>query len=246
MNSLKKYVPKRKYRERSQPDSRKRKGFLEKKQDYKIRADDYHNKEKKMKNLIEKARAKNPDEFYYQMTSSKMKDGENFYVSKEERSETIKKRIDYQQKYINLVNHKRNVISRLNDKLENEVPIIDYENKPFTHKIFVDSLDLVEKFEPKSFFESDVVDNVSNRIKTNQIKEFNFKKGMTETEIIENKKEKRRHVEKLIQNRENLDKLNKISSTLSYQKHLIGPGKKRKLEDAEGLYQYKFFSERKR
>jgi len=70
--SVKRAIPKRKYRERSQPQDRKHKGFLEKHKDYVLRAQDYHKKEKKLHKLMEKARLRNPDEFYFKMVHSKL------------------------------------------------------------------------------------------------------------------------------------------------------------------------------
>jgi U3 small nucleolar RNA-associated protein 11 len=72
LKNLKKYIPKRKYRERSQLESRKKLGLFEKKQDYKIRAEDYHKKEKRYKKIKEEIRSKNPDEFYFKMVNSKI------------------------------------------------------------------------------------------------------------------------------------------------------------------------------
>jgi U3 small nucleolar RNA-associated protein 11 len=72
IKTLKKYIPKRKYRERSQLENRKRLGLLEKKQDYKIRSDDFHKKEKRFKKIKEQIRTKNPEEFYFKMANSKM------------------------------------------------------------------------------------------------------------------------------------------------------------------------------
>lgn len=72
LKNIKKYIPKRKYRERSQLEKRKKLGFLEKKQDYKIRAEDYHQKEAKYKKLKEAARTRNPDEFYHKMIKARI------------------------------------------------------------------------------------------------------------------------------------------------------------------------------
>ena len=72
LKNIKKYIPRRKYRERSQLERRKKLGFLEKKEDYKVRAEDFHKKEARYKKLKEEARTRNPDEFYFKMVNSKM------------------------------------------------------------------------------------------------------------------------------------------------------------------------------
>ena len=58
--------------ERAQPSSRKRFGLLEKKQDYKQRAADYHRKQKTLKNLRIKSSLRNEDEFYHGMIRGKL------------------------------------------------------------------------------------------------------------------------------------------------------------------------------
>lgn len=61
------------YRERPQPLGRKKHGLLEKHKDYVQRARSYHKKEKALKTLQEKARLRNPDEFYFKMQNSQVK-----------------------------------------------------------------------------------------------------------------------------------------------------------------------------
>ena len=65
----------RPYKERSQPAARVKSGagLLEKHKDYVLRARAYHSKEKRIKALQEKARFRNPDEFYFKMDSTKTK-----------------------------------------------------------------------------------------------------------------------------------------------------------------------------
>ncbi|KAB0406815.1 hypothetical protein E2I00_012389, partial [Balaenoptera physalus] len=67
------------------PSFRKHLGLLEKKKDYKLRADDYRKKQKYLRALRKKALEKNPDEFYYKMTRVKLQDG--VHVIKETKEE---------------------------------------------------------------------------------------------------------------------------------------------------------------
>jgi hypothetical protein len=62
----------------SQPARRHRLGLLEKKKDYKLRAEDYNEKKKRIQKLKEKAALRNPDEFYYKMQS--LKTGQSGHV----------------------------------------------------------------------------------------------------------------------------------------------------------------------
>ena len=70
--SLKRIIPKRKYRERSQPEWRKGKGFLEKKQDYVKRAKRHHKTEDQLNKLRLKSNLKNDQEFSFKMINSRM------------------------------------------------------------------------------------------------------------------------------------------------------------------------------
>ena len=61
----------RAHKERAQPKAREKLGILEKHKDYKLRADDYKKKQRHIQALREKAAFRNPDEFYFAMTSSR-------------------------------------------------------------------------------------------------------------------------------------------------------------------------------
>ncbi|GMM49945.1 rRNA-processing protein [Starmerella bacillaris] len=65
----------KKHLERRQPTERKRWGLLEKKKDYKQRAEDYHKKQAHLALLRSKAAAHNEDEFDYGMIRGRTRDG---------------------------------------------------------------------------------------------------------------------------------------------------------------------------
>lgn len=69
MSSLRNAVSRRPHRERGQIQSREKWGLLEKHKDYSLRAKDYNTKKKKIAQLSQKAREKNPDEFAFGMLS---------------------------------------------------------------------------------------------------------------------------------------------------------------------------------
>jgi U3 small nucleolar RNA-associated protein 11 len=68
-------IPKRSHRERSQPHARTKRGLLEKRKDYVLRAADYKRKQTTLKRLAEKASERNPDEFYFSMTRERTQGG---------------------------------------------------------------------------------------------------------------------------------------------------------------------------
>ncbi|KAL6009968.1 U3 small nucleolar RNA-associated protein 11 [Asimina triloba] len=75
MSSLRNSVYRRAHKERSQPQSRKKFGLLEKHKDYVARAQAFHKKEETLRKLKEKAAFRNPDEFYFKMIKTKTVDG---------------------------------------------------------------------------------------------------------------------------------------------------------------------------
>jgi U3 small nucleolar RNA-associated protein 11 len=77
MSSLRNAVKRITHKERSQPNDRKHLGLLEKKKDYVQRAQDYHRKQDRIQRLQQKASMRNPEEFYFRMHSSAMKDGKH-------------------------------------------------------------------------------------------------------------------------------------------------------------------------
>ncbi len=208
LKNLKKYIPKRKYRERSQFEKRKKKGFLEKKKDYKIRAEDYHRKEEKYKKLKEAARTRNPDEFYHRMLKAKIIDGEHIEFSDEK---NLQDKIISNTQFINLVNFKKSQIENEKEKLKIDLQLKSNLFKGKKHKniLYYDNEDDVLKDEM-----------------------LNKKREREEEEIkIDNDK-----LNKYKQKVKNVKQLEAISQGLQEQKELIKPAKRKK--DKEGFYKY--------
>src|SRR5438046_3120507 len=75
MSSMQNAIPRRSHKERAQPYSRVRRGLLEKRKDYVLRAQDYKRKQSTLKRLSEKASERNPDEFYFGMVNEQTVNG---------------------------------------------------------------------------------------------------------------------------------------------------------------------------
>jgi len=154
--SFKNILPQRDHKERSQPKHRKKLGLLEKKKDYKIRARDYQKKRDLVRSLKEKAAFRNPDEFYYQMETTKRRDGVHEKV-KSSRNYTKKQIVDMQTQDIGYLVNKKNEeekkIAKLTTGLQllSETPVDQIQSK---HTIFVDDENEVESFDPEKYFET--------------------------------------------------------------------------------------------
>ncbi|KAG8040547.1 hypothetical protein G9C98_002543 [Cotesia typhae] len=133
--------------ERHQPEERKRLGLLEKKKDYKLRADDYNEKQATLKLLRKRALNKNPDEFYFHMINSKMDQGVHREKQKKEDHtlEQIKLMETQDRKYIA---YKRHLEARQIEKLQSQLHMIDVADQtPNKHIFFVDDDKEVKSFD---------------------------------------------------------------------------------------------------
>ena len=233
LKNIKKYIPRRKYRERGQNERRKKLGFLEKKKDYKIRAEDYHEKEKKYKNLKEAARTRNPDEFYHKMIKAKIIDGEHVQFPDDK---NLEQKLVTNTQFINLVNFKKSQLEKEAEKMKIRLQLnkdVFEEGNKSAHTFYYEDEDeyLEEQQKEK---ENELLNKKRNlSIDKSDEEQENEKKLTPENkQLINTYKQRKKHIKQLEQ----------ISQGLQEQKELLKGGKKKKI--GEGVYKY--FMERKK
>nr|XP_019931290.2 LOW QUALITY PROTEIN: probable U3 small nucleolar RNA-associated protein 11 [Aedes albopictus] len=123
------------HRERAQPAARAHLGILEKKQDYKRRAEDRHQKEDTLKLLRKRALTRNPDEFYHHMINSKVESGEHHELEKQDEHSPAQIRLMQTQdlKYINM---KRTMEANKIQRLQGRLHMTEVANRTHNKHIF--------------------------------------------------------------------------------------------------------------
>ncbi|KAM9723117.1 putative U3 small nucleolar RNA-associated protein 11 [Menidia menidia] len=242
----------RNHHERSQPGFRKTLGLLEKKKDYKLRADDYHKKQNTLAALRKKALEKNPDEFYFKMINSKLEDGVHVMKKpKEEVEVTEEQKKVMRTQDIRYVEMKRVAEAKKIERLKGELHLLDAESKPKNkHTFFVDSKKEVQKFDLASHLDTapELVDRVYNRptLKTLETKSI---QGAVEPRRIKSLARQRKHQYTILSQRIDREKkMFVISQKIQTRKDLQDKTKKVKVkkETPNAAAIYKFEAKRKR
>ncbi|KAM9805810.1 putative U3 small nucleolar RNA-associated protein 11 [Syngnathus typhle] len=244
----------RNHHERSQPESRKHLGFLEKKKDYKKRADDYHKKQNTLLALRKKALEKNPDEFYYHMINSQLKDGA--HVSKKRKTGPESEMTEEQKKVmrtqdINYIEMKRVAEARKIERLKGSLHLLDAASKQKNkHTFFVDSKKEVESFDLADHLNTvpELVDRVYNRPTMDTLSNKRIQGAVAPGSQKRLAEQRKREYKLLSQRIDRVKKLSVISQKLQTRKDLQDKYKKIKVqkETPNAPAIYKFETKRKR
>ncbi|XP_026491733.2 probable U3 small nucleolar RNA-associated protein 11 [Vanessa tameamea] len=208
------------HKERHQPESRKHLGLLEKKKDYKKRANDYHEKGATLKLLRKRTLDRNPDEFYFHMINSRVKDGEHHELEKEDEHtpEQVKLMQTQDLKYINM---KRTIESRRIQRLQSQLHMTDVaDSTPNTHVFFVDegeekNFDLAKRLDTHP----SLINRKSNRPRLSDLNKITLPE--VNDEIIKStKKIKEKTYKELSQRIEREKHLTVIQQKMELKRHL--------------------------
>ena len=232
--------------ERSQPSHRKKLGLLEKKKDYVKRARDYNEKKEKIRELQEKAALRNPDEFYFHMENSRLKDGKHMEESKSNvPAETLKKLKTRDQTYLTMEKQKE---EKQVERLKSELHFIGAE-KSSKHIVFVDSDEnededeAVNNFDVAKFFdtEPELLGRFHNRPRKKDLEQEDFEEP---DEIGKRKRKKYKELGSRIKRKALLEEM---LDEVETQKKLMAKGEKKKIVDhATGKVHYKWEPVRKK
>jgi U3 small nucleolar RNA-associated protein 11 len=168
MSTYRKAAPRRTHRERAQPLSRSKFGFLEKKKDYVLRAKDYHKKEEALKILKQKAAFRNKDEFYFGMIQSKttLKGAHVLARRKDDGHDHETQRLMKTQD-ANYVQMQQSINKKKIGKLADGIHISDQGTTAPNHTIFLEEEKQVKEFDAAKHFDTipELVERRSNRIR---------------------------------------------------------------------------------
>ncbi|KAG2183313.1 hypothetical protein INT43_006318 [Umbelopsis isabellina] len=271
MSNLRNVVQRRNHKERGQIASRQRLGLLEKKKDYLLRAKDFHSKEKRLKALREKAAARNPDEFYFKMISSKTKGGAHIAERNKVLPGEMVKMLKSQDK--NYIRTQREISKKKMNRLQESLHFIDdgaveedelmgfssedegeeikdAKPKKSNHIVFVDTEDEVKSFNPAKHLNTlpELVNRKFNRPTVDTLKKHDIIHAPENAgDDKELKKARQMKYKELVSRIQREEDLSKAERELELQRALGAKGKKKKVGvDANGLPVYKWKADRKK
>ncbi|KAK9379483.1 small-subunit processome [Kockiozyma suomiensis] len=267
MSSLKFAVQHKEHRERSQPANRRKWGLLEKHKDYVLRAQDYHSKEKRIKILREKAQARNPDEFYFGMYSSKTFSASGSRGMREQSRESSVALTAEQMKllrtqdagYLNtLLMQEQRAIEKLISQLaftdgawadqESNSSDAEYQDSDYDYSDLDEDEDQTQKSNKARMTQ----DKKSRRLKKNHTVFTDSFTGAPRTDTTAKKlnsqptKYQEDLLSQLSQRKQRRSQIEEVLKEAQLQKNLLGKGPRKKIVKPDGKAVWKWSNQRKR
>ncbi|QPG74658.1 hypothetical protein FOA43_001990 [Brettanomyces nanus] len=261
-------IQKKQHRERAQPQKRKRLGFLEKKKDYRLRAQDYHKKQAQLKILKQKAKNYNEDEYYHAMTTKKT-DSRGILIS--EKDTEILSNDEILLLKTQDTGYLNTMAQREAKKIAKELNDSSTFKSAGQHTVFVESRQEMDDFDAVKYFDTDpsLLYKRENRLRVRQLNgrvdetvggtvggtvdgivddspivgESGDAEGYSKEERDLNKIKKLNSLQQRIQRQK---KLRHLNSRLEFQKELMKGGNRKKIETKEGVTTFKWKNQRKR
>ncbi|XP_039367755.1 probable U3 small nucleolar RNA-associated protein 11 [Mauremys reevesii] len=236
----------REHRERGQPRFRRQLGLLEKKQDYKRRAADYHKKQNVLKALRKKALEKNPDEFYFKMTRVQLQDG--VHVIKQPKEEVTQEQLKVMRtqdlKYVEM---KRVAEAKKIERMKSELHLLDAQGTQSNkHVFFFDTKKEVQEFDVATHLNTspELVDRVYNRPTIETLQKETVK-GATHPAHLKKLAQQRKHQYSLLKQRIEREKMMfVIAQKIQTRKDLLDKTAKVKVKketvNSPAVYKFKF------
>uniref|UniRef100_A0A336LL99 U3 small nucleolar RNA-associated protein 11 n=1 Tax=Culicoides sonorensis TaxID=179676 RepID=A0A336LL99_CULSO len=239
------------HRERHQPANREHLGILEKKKDYKKRAEDQHEKDETLKLLRKRALNKNPDEFYHHMVNSKTIEDEHHEVEKDDDHTPAQIKL-MQTQDIKYIIMKRTIEKNKIQRLQSHLHMIDMANEiQNKHIFFVDSEEDAENFDLAKKLDThpSLLGRKTNRIRMGDLEKLKLDELTSEQmkKLNEDKEKLYRELEKRIDREKELAVIQqkmelkrKLQEKRSIKPKRVKPGTK----NSAPIYEFKY--ERKR
>eukprot|EP00010_Vexillifera_abyssalis_P006568 CAMPEP_0201547712 /NCGR_PEP_ID=MMETSP0173_2-20130828/4223_1 /ASSEMBLY_ACC=CAM_ASM_000268 /TAXON_ID=218659 /ORGANISM="Vexillifera sp., Strain DIVA3 564/2" /LENGTH=256 /DNA_ID=CAMNT_0047956865 /DNA_START=6 /DNA_END=773 /DNA_ORIENTATION=+ len=256
MSTWKNVVKGKTHKERSQPKSRRHLGLLEKKQDYRKRARDYHQKQKKLKLLNEKASTKNPDEFYPEMLRSKVtQSGEHRRESKN-KPHTHKQIVEMKRQDYQYLDHSRQKDRAKIEKLSSQLQFLDDKEKPRSHVVFLDNKKACQEFDEAEYFQTlpELVERTYNRPKIEQLCQndrfLTVSKPPSKQQLRQLENQRAQKYAELSGRMKRKERIEKLQQQVQTQRQLMTRGRRtkriRKNSDGEKIEFYEWKRQRKK
>ncbi|CAF1314169.1 unnamed protein product [Didymodactylos carnosus] len=227
-------VGQRPHRERSQPENRQHLGLLEKKKDYKKRAVDFQTKQNVIKELKRKTLDKNPEEYYFNMINTRLKNGVHSLKKKYKHYDDDQLKL-MQSQDLRYIKYKHQIERKKIEKLQTTTHLIDESyRQPKSHIFFVDSERELKKFDPVKQLKTHplLINQISNRLTLDQLKTMSdLSENIDEKELNKSRKSRKKKYVELQKRLEREKKLRQVETTME-EKIVL----KNKKEDDDDLF----------